>query len=234
MTEAARTGTELIRRFRGDTTGSWNPITGCLHECRYCWARRYAVRLAGMGVEPYRSHGFKPAFVETRLRKTFRKDDLIFVSDMGDMWGSWVPAAWIRAVLASVRGSRGAFLFLTKNPARYHEFIDEVPRNSLLGATIESNLEHEVSKAPSARERFEAMRSLNYPYKCLVIEPILDFDEGFLAWIKEIKPITVHVGYDNYENRLREPARGKTQELINSLREFTHVSTSFQPSCNSA
>jgi len=218
--------TEMTRRFTGDMTGTWNPITGCFHQCKYCWARKYAVRLAGMGVEPYRSKGFAPTFVKGRLNKAFGKDDFIFVSDMGDMWGTWVPTDWIRAVLEHVRKSRGAFLFLTKNPRRYHEFVDEIPPNSLLGATIESNLEHGVSKAPSVKDRYEAMKGLSYPYKSLVIEPILDFDEGFLTWIKEIRPVTVYVGYDNYGNKLPEPARCKTQGLINSLTEFTHVSRS--------
>jgi len=218
---------ELIRRFRGDITGTWNPITGCLHGCHYCWARNYAIRLARMGVEPYKTDGFKPAFVRKRLDKVFGKNDLTFVSDMADMWGSWVPRSWIEAVLERVGRSRGAFFFLTKNPGRYREFLDEIPPNSLLGATIESNLEHGVSKAPSVEERYKAMRSLDHPYKSLVIEPILDFDQGFVTWIREIKPVTVHVGYDNYGNRLPEPPRSKTQELIKSLMEFTHVTTSF-------
>jgi DNA repair photolyase len=219
---------ELIRRFRGDVTSSWNPITGCLHGCIYCWARRYASRLAEMGVEPYRTKGFQPSFVEERLRRTFGKDEFIFVSDMGDMWGEWVPEDWIRAVLKCVRRFRATFFFLTKNPRRYHEFLDEIPRNSLLGATIESNLDHGVTKAPSVRDRYLAMKNLNYPYKSVVIEPILEFDEGFLDWIREIKPITVYVGYDNYGNRLPEPPRKKTLELIKRIREFTHVSTSLQ------
>lgn len=218
--------TELIRRFMGEVTGSWNPITGCLHGCVYCWARAYAVRLAGMGIEPYKSKGFQPSFVESRLRKTFAKEEFVFVSDMGDMWGKWVPEGWIRSVLNRVRSSKAAFFFLTKNPRRYYEFILEMPHNSLLGATIESNIDHGVTKAPSVRERYLAMKSLNYPYKCVVIEPILDFDMGFLDWIREINPVTVFVGYDNYGKRLPEPSRKKTIQLIKGLREFTHVSTS--------
>jgi len=27
-------------------TETWNPITGCNHECVYCWARRLALAVA--------------------------------------------------------------------------------------------------------------------------------------------------------------------------------------------
>ena len=47
-----------------EVTDTWNPITGCLHGCIYCWARRYAERLSKMGVQPYASRGFQPTFIE--------------------------------------------------------------------------------------------------------------------------------------------------------------------------
>ena len=64
---------------------SWNPITGCLHNCVYCWARRYSKRLAELGIEPYKTHDFKPAFAEWRLRQKFPRGEFVFVSDMGAM-----------------------------------------------------------------------------------------------------------------------------------------------------
>ena len=72
-----------------EITDTWNPITGCRHMCRYCWARNYAMRLASMGIEPYKSHLFEPAFAEWRLRQRIRDGSTIFVSDMGDMWGCY-------------------------------------------------------------------------------------------------------------------------------------------------
>jgi hypothetical protein len=56
------------------------------------------------------------------------------------------------------------------------------------------------------------------------IEPIMDFDlETFVQWISDIKPILVHVGYDNYNSNLPEPPLSKTKQLIEHLRKFTTV-----------
>ena len=44
----------------------------------------------------------------------------VFVSSMGDLFGEWVPDAWIEAVFASCkRAPQHTYLFLTKNPGRY-------------------------------------------------------------------------------------------------------------------
>jgi len=206
---------------------TWNPITGCLHNCIYCWARRYSKRLAAMGIEPYKTHDFKPAFAEWRLRQRFPKGSFIFVSDMGDMWGDWVPKEWIERVLRVLRAKRDSlFFFLTKNPKRYLEFRDKFSENMMLGATIETNRSYKVTRAPPPKERFEAMRDLDWSHKAVVIEPILDFDPEFINWIKEISPEMVHIGYDNYGNHLPEPPLIKTMTLREELSKITEVETS--------
>jgi len=202
---------------------TWNPITGCLHNCVYCWARRRSRRLAAMGVEPYKTHGFKPAFADWRLRQRLPRHDMVFVSDMGDMWGDWVPSGWIESVLRALRTRPNVFFFLTKNPRRYHEFLGMFTENMLLGATIETNRPYKVTKAPKPRDRYEAMRDLDWGHKAVVIEPILDFDPEFIDWIREIRPEIVRIGYDNYDNRLPEPRLEKTMALKRELSKITHV-----------
>jgi len=208
----------------GEITETWNPITGCLHNCVYCWAKDYAKRLALMGVEPYKTHVFKPAFAEWRLKRKFGKGSFIFVSDMGDMWGEWVPKVWIDKVLDAIRSKPGTkFLFLTKNPKRYRDFQEKFTENMMLGATIETNRDYKLTEAPTPRERYEEMKSLRWKHKALVIEPILDFDLEFISWIKEISPRRIYVGYDNYDNKLPEPIMDKTKRLINELYEIKDV-----------
>ena len=107
----------------------WNPITGCLHGCPYCYARSIARRfsgnikanfaaanyeeilngvfelkepvIAGNGRQVIYPFGFAPTFHE------FRLDDIdkpiggknIFVGAMADVFGDWVPDEWILRII---------------------------------------------------------------------------------------------------------------------------------------
>lgn len=93
---------------------TWNPATGCEHGCPYCFARQTAERFYTQWDEP-----FKPRFHEKRLREPFavRHPCVIFVVDMGDLFGHWVPWEWQERVFNVVRDCHWhTFLFLTKNP----------------------------------------------------------------------------------------------------------------------
>jgi protein gp37 len=205
-------------------TKTWNPVVGCLHNCTYCWARRLAETKL-KDVERYRD-GFVPKLVEKELSKRFHEQN-VFVSDMGDLFGNWVPPEWITKVIDAIKKSPTSnFLFLTKNPGKYLRYAELYPENLVLGATIETNRDYYVSQAPTTVERYKAMAELPYRNKLISIEPIMDFDlETFVQWIREIKPVLVHVGYDNYNKHLPEPSLSKTMQLIDELRVFTRVKT---------
>jgi len=209
-------------------TGTWNPVTGCRYKCKYCWAR--ALATTKLKNSHRYIHGFEPTLNEGEFHSKFKKGDFIFVSDMGDLFGDFMPSEWIRKVLDYVRRFPDAsFLFLTKNPFRYNEFLFEMPDNAILGATIETNNDqilqtHNMSGAPPPSRRYIAMRDLEWDKKFVSIEPILDFDlETFSAWIEDVFPFLVYVGYDNYSNRLAEPIMSKTLSMIESISENTLV-----------
>lgn len=146
---------------------------------------------------------------------------IIYVRRCGKpVWcgNSWVPREWIESVLRVVRSKPTVrFLFLTKNPARYLEFVDEFSDNAILGATIETNRDYKLSRAPPPKERYEAMLKLRWRWKAIFIEPILDFDEEFIRWIRDIGPCVIYVGYDNYGNRLPEPSLARAEMLLREL-----------------
>ena len=222
--------TEKGRKMFTIVSETWNPVTGCQHDCIYCWARRLALTKL-RHTQRYRE-GFKSRINPEEFRKRF-KGGVVFVSDMGDLWGEWVPDDWIRRVLNHIkRFSDTWFLFLTKNPQRYHDFLDEIPPNAILGASIETNRDYyyqeghipRISRAPLPSRRYRAMKELDWPLKFISIEPILDFDlEVFTRWIEEINPFMVYIGYDNYSHKLPEPPLAKTRELIKRLEDFTLV-----------
>lgn len=98
------------------TDYTWNPIKGCLHDCEYCYMRRMEKRFGEIMDVGFRPHYFGDLW-------KIKRSSYVFVGSSGDMWGDWVPRAWIRAVLAVVDQYRQhIFQFLTKNPSRYSEF----------------------------------------------------------------------------------------------------------------
>lgn len=123
---------------------SWNPVTGCLHDCPYCYARRMAKRFgtpysgtdlhvikAGSpksyeecvrtGPYPYE---FAPTLRMDRLGdpKKKTKSRTIFACSMADLFGEWVPEEWILKVFDACKAApQHRYLFLTKNPKRYFE-----------------------------------------------------------------------------------------------------------------
>lgn len=120
---------------------TWSPVTGCLHGCEYCYARKIAERFSTekkyrrpyepvlhvptrrvrTRPEPY-PYGFKPTFHRYKLDEPqkWKKPRNIFVCSMADLFGDWVPDEWIEQVFeACKKAPRHRFLFLTKNPGRY-------------------------------------------------------------------------------------------------------------------
>lgn len=84
---------------------TWNPVTGCEHDCPYCYARDIAEN--GLYKE-----GFLPTFRPERLKApqytkvpAAAAHDIgernVFVCSMGDLFGKWVPQEWINAVMAA-------------------------------------------------------------------------------------------------------------------------------------
>lgn len=147
---------------------SWNPVTGCEHGCEYCYARDIANRFYPQGfVSAFHPHRLTCP-QNTKVPKGAEKNiglRNVFVTSMGDLFGSWVPKEWILAVLSrAANAPQWNFLFLTKNPARLTEF--EFPKNAAVGTTVD--VQARVKPAEKAFAKVEAT------VKFLSVEPLLE------------------------------------------------------------
>lgn len=213
-------------------TKTWNPlaIRKCSFGCVYCWAEGLKqTRLKNTGrYQMLNQNNAVCAVVETQLTKpTFKAEDFVFVGTMGDMFAPDIPSEAIEETLELMRyNMKTNYLFLTKNPSRYKEFLNTFLKfNATLGATIETNRDtKQFSKAPDTEERFWEMYDLEYSPKFLSIEPIMDFDlTEFADQIRNIPNLTkIAIGYDNYNHGLPEPELAKTKELIQRLRSWRY------------
>lgn len=154
---------------------TWDPVTGCLHGCSYCYGRRIAERFKGSKAYPF---GFEPtSHLSKRCNEPMlvKQSSKILVCSMADLFGDWnwkVPwnggivstDAIINSVLEIVRKCpQHTFLFLTKNPKRYGEF--EFPPNAWVGITVEDQA--------SANERIPLLLQANAVVKFVSLEPML-------------------------------------------------------------
>ncbi len=148
---------------------SWNPVTGCLHGCPYCYARDIANR--------FFKQKFDPVLIPSRLKAPqntpcpevkaakFIGHKNVFTCSMADLFGRWVPREWIDAVLAEVRAApQWNFLFLTKFPVRMAEF--DFPENAWIGTSVDCQ-----ARVANAERSFRKVRA---GVKWLSIEPMIE------------------------------------------------------------
>lgn len=147
---------------------SWNPITGCKHDCPYCYARDIATRFYPQKFEPsiyplrFAAPANTPVPVKAAEDTAFRN---VFTGSMADIFGRWVPNEWIERVLQTVADNdEWNFLFLTKFPQRVHEF-GELPSNAWMGTTVDCQ-----DRVAGAEKAFAKMGG---GIKWLSVEPML-------------------------------------------------------------
>lgn len=151
-----KTSIEWVKNPDGTQGYTWNPITGCLNGCEYCYARKLAntrlrdIYLANLNVSdagdrPRLTDPFYPRFWEDRMydvpvRNYEPKKHLgIFCCDMSDLFGIGVPEEWTRRVLTKIRtgGAWHRFYLLTKQPQNLIKF-SPFPDNCWVGVSVTS------------------------------------------------------------------------------------------------
>ena len=105
---------------------TWNPVTGCEHGCKFCYAREIA---NSQRMAAFYPNKFEPTYHPYRLsapkntsipKSDDQRDGRVFVCSMADLFGKWVPDQWIESVFeACLEAPDWEYMFLTKWPARY-------------------------------------------------------------------------------------------------------------------
>jgi len=147
---------------------SWNPVTGCKHDCPYCYARDIADRFYEQKFEPsfWPDRLAMPRF--TKLPAAASNDIAwrnVFSNSMSDLYGRWVPNEWIEATLSVMRAApQWNFLMLTKFPKKAAEFT--YAPNCWIGASVD--MQARVKATEDAFERIEC------GVRWLSLEPLIE------------------------------------------------------------
>lgn len=210
---------------------TWNPVTGCLHGCEYCYARKIAERFGGcwrldlspdtnwrgntisykalMGdyarhsdgkchvldepeiecaiinppsgyrgnVKPY-PYYFDPTFHRYKLDEPqkWKKPRTIFVCSMADLFGEWVPDAWIQEVFSACeKAPQHRYMFLTKNPGRFKSLRGNgirLPESCWIGTSVTTDREEADQYA--GRTRYISDNWDSTAHWFVSVEPILE------------------------------------------------------------
>lgn len=153
------------------TDWTFNPVVGCKHNCYYCYAKKLFTRF-------HRS--FEPTFHPERLDEIdkLKKPTKVFVCSVADLFASWTPKEWTKAVLDKIEKAPSyiTFQLLTKNP----ELIDKdykFPDNVWVGVTV--NNQDECWK-------IEELKMVNAKVKFVSFEPLLSdihYELDGINWI---------------------------------------------------
>ena len=188
-----KTSIEWVKNPNGTQGYTWNPITGCLEGCEYCYARRLAngrlksrylanSNLATMPMSEiwdkklkytdiYKAVAdpFYPRFWPERLEDPLKVAQPcgIFTCDMGELFGDWIPYEWQEAVFNVIKiAQQHRFYLLTKQPQNLIKF-SPFPGNCRVGVTATNQEQY--------RSALAGLAVIEAKVKYISFEPLLEY-----------------------------------------------------------
>lgn len=137
---------------------TWNPITGCLNACFYCYARRIYQRF---------HKDFTPQIHYDRLSQPLKckEPSKIFVCSVSDFWGRGTEQIWREEVYNIIKATpEHTYLILTKQA---QNIVDEehIPNNVWIGQSVVKKEDY---------KRFPDTEHIKF----ISFEPLLDNEIG--------------------------------------------------------
>ena len=100
----------------------------CEHSCSYCFMKR--------------NRPLPPLRLELKeLKVNLGEGNFIFVGSSTDEWAANVPSEWIEQVLDYCDGFNNRYLFQSKNPARFLEYLE---KNHTLSLSSPMNFQQRI------------------------------------------------------------------------------------------
>lgn len=164
-----------------------NPVCGCTFGCEFCYARRLNNRFGW--VEDFS----KPQFFPERLKKLkAKKSRNIFMDSMSDI-ADWEDEWIIETFKAIEENPQHNYLFLTKRPIVYEDWLQFGQKNIWCGAT-----------GTETRTVNQAIYYLSWNKGCntfLSLEPLLN-EVHFTKGIEHINWVIIGAETGNRKNKV--------------------------------
>jgi len=137
---------------------SWNPLTGCLYNCWFCYAKKLFTRF---------HKSFEPIFYPERLDEPskLRKPSKIFCCSVSDLFADWTEEGWRNSVLEAInKYPQHTFQLLTKQPQNINKNYNFSP-NVWIGATVTTQ---------SEVKNIDIMKKVRCGIRFISFEPLLE------------------------------------------------------------
>jgi len=191
-----RTKIEWGQNPDGSQGYTWNPITGCLNGCPYCYARKLANGrlkqryLANLNIVPMSytqqclkgvraEDPFYPRFWPERMEELVKRNNIIhrkglsvkpisiFVCDMSDLFGIGIPDKWTGEILDLIDDNDyDRFYLLTKQPQNLIKW-SPFPKNCFVGVT--------ATNPEQYRKAIVGLAGIKSAVKYISFEPLLEY-----------------------------------------------------------
>jgi len=194
-----KTQIEWVRNPDGTQGYTWNPITGCLNGCEYCYARKLAngrckplynknwrnIAPGCQVTDPFSPRVWPKRLAElhqvkvwtqgrtTQIARFEQSAKGIFVCDMGELFGPWLPSDWTQSVMDTMAGCpQHRFYLLTKQPQELSRW-SPFPANCWVGVSAWDHA--------SFVNACHHLQFVDAAVKFISLEPLLEWKVGIYA-----------------------------------------------------